>query len=483
MRLCDLISELEPCELQGAAHTNVTGVHHDSRQVGPADIFVAIRGERVDGRSFVPGLQAAAIIADGPVQAEPGIPVIRVQDSRKALARAAAALAGHPARSLPVVGITGTNGKTSIAWMLESMAAATETPAAIIGTTGHRIAGRSRPASYTTPEAPVVQQILSEARDAGCGMAAMEVSSIGLALHRVDAIPFAVGVFTNLSQDHLDFHGDMQCYLRAKLRLFEELMAPDGTAVLNGDAPEQADIQPRCIRTWRFGTKAEHDLQLGAHSLDLKGCVAEVSTPAGLAHLRLPLLGAHNLANAIAALGAGLALGWPLQDCLDGLAQLDAIPGRLEAVPNGSDLTVLVDYAHTPDALETVLSGLRQLSPPSSRIWTVFGCGGDRDPGKRPSMGAVASTLSDHCILTSDNPRSEDPLAIIEQVLQGTSQDVQVEVDRRRAVAQAIASAAPGDVILIAGKGHEATQTIGDQVLQLDDRVIAAEALQDRESA
>jgi UDP-N-acetylmuramoyl-L-alanyl-D-glutamate--2,6-diaminopimelate ligase len=260
-------------------------------------------------------------------------------------------------------------------------------------------------------------------------------------------------------------------------------MDPNGTAVLNGEAPEQASIHPRCARIWRFGSRPEHELRLGEYSLDLKGCRAEISTPAGQAHLRLSLLGAHNLANAIAALGAGLALGWSLRDCLEGLAQLKSIPGRLQVVPNHCGLTVLVDYAHSPDALRTVLSGLRELAPSSTEIWTVFGCGGDRDLGKRPKMGAVAERLSDHCILTSDNPRSEDPLVIIEAIRAGMSGTVVIEPDRREAIQQAIASASKGDVVLLAGKGHELTQTIGDRVLSLDDRAIAAEALRLRESA
>jgi UDP-N-acetylmuramoyl-L-alanyl-D-glutamate--2,6-diaminopimelate ligase len=481
MRLRELIVELGPCDLRGREDPDLLGVHHDSRKIGPKDVFVAIRGERVDGRRFVPGMRAAAVIADAPVDADPDVPVVLVPDARTALAQTAAALAGHPARKLPVVGITGTNGKTSIAWMLESMAHAAQHPAAVIGTTGHRIAGHKRPARHTTPEAPVIQQILREALEQGCHMAVMEVSSIGLALRRVDAIPFAVGVFTNLSQDHLDFHGDMHSYMVAKARLFEELMAPDGTAIINGDAVEHKEIRPRCARTWRFGTHEEHEIRLGHHQLDLSGCRAEVTTPMGEGTLRISLLGAHNLANALAALGAGLALGWSLSDCLEGLAQLEAIPGRMQPVPSTCGLTVLVDYAHSPDALRAVLESLRQITPPSSKIWTIFGCGGDRDRGKRPQMGAIAEALSDHTILTSDNPRSEDPLSIIDEVRSGMTTCSHMIPDRQEAIALAIQSAAVGDVVLVAGKGHETTQTIGESVLPFDDREVAADALRLRE--
>ena len=481
MRLHELLKDLDHIDLVGSPDRVVSSVHHDSRQVGPDDIFVAIKGEHVDGRTFAPTLEVAAVIADGPVTTAEGVAMIRVPCARRALAQAAAALSGHPARTLPVVGITGTNGKTTVSWMLESMAKSAGVDCAILGTTGHRIAGQQRPASHTTPEAPVVQQILKEALEANCSVAIMEVSSIGLDLKRVDCIPFQVAIYTNLSQDHLDFHGTMEQYLRAKARLFEELMAPDATAILNGDAPEHSEITSQCRRIWRYGTHKTHEIRIQGPHLTLQGTTAWVDTPIGSAELHLPLLGSHNLANAMAALGAGLALNWSLSDCLSGLKNLQTIPGRLESITNECGLTVLVDYAHSPDALKTVLSTLRSIAPANSQIWTLFGCGGDRDRSKRPQMGATASQLSDRCVLTSDNPRSEDPMAIIEDVLAGITIEVHIEPDRIKAIEWIIEAAEPGDIVLLAGKGHEQTQTIGQQVINMDDRALARNALRHRE--
>lgn len=487
MFLSALIELLAPLSVTGQTDRVVTGVSHDSRQIGVSDVFVAIPGAQADGRRFARGLPCAAVVSERPVEgAHEGATLIVVKDARWALARLAAALEGEPGRALPVVGVTGTNGKTTTTFLVEAIAGAAGLRSGRIGTTGHRIAGRDRAASHTTPEAPVLQRLLAEARDAGCALVAMEVSSIGVELERVAAIPFRVAVFTNLTRDHLDFHGTMEAYAAAKARLFHELLDPGGTAILNGMDPAAAAMRPPHARTWTFGRGAPpagqppFDLCVDSIELRLGGCRAWVRTPNGEGQLDLQLTGLHNLDNALAALGVGLALGIPLERCLAGLAGLPSVPGRLEAVGAGladetHGLHVFVDYAHTPDALVQVLGTLRPLT--EGRILTVFGCGGDRDAGKRPLMGAAASAGSDHVYLTSDNPRSEDPAAILEQIAAGVSGPATIEGDRARAIEAALQDARPGDVVLIAGKGHERTQTVGKATLPFDDHAVAARLL------
>jgi UDP-N-acetylmuramoyl-L-alanyl-D-glutamate--2,6-diaminopimelate ligase len=475
MLLSTLIDHLGPTQVDGPLDREVQRVTHDSRDAGPADLFVAIRGERVDARRFVPGLHVAAVIADAEVRAEPAVTVLTVPDARKALAQAAAALAGFPATAVPVVGITGTNGKTTVCWMLESIGRAAQQTVGIIGTTGHRIGDHHIDAHHTTPEAPRLQGLLAEMRDAPCGFVAMEVSSIALDLRRPDGIAFRVAVFTNLSRDHLDHHGDMAQYLAAKARLFAELVAPDGIAILNIDDPASIDIDTGGRTVWTYGQHADADFNASVIESTLTGSRVCVASSDGEATFDLPLLGAHNVANATAAFAAARALGISAADCVAGLGSIARVPGRLEAVPNGHGLYVLVDYAHTPDALDTVLRNLRMMTP--GRVLTVFGCGGDRDAGKRAEMGAAASARSDRVYITSDNPRTEDPAAIIADILPGVTGDHVVIADRRMAIATAIQDAQAGDVVLIAGKGHEDYQIIGDKHSQFDDRVVAAQVL------
>lgn len=471
MRLTELLEALDPLQVHGPVNRPIRRVTHDSRQAGVGDVFVAIVGARSDGRAYARELDVAAVIADGPVEARPGVTVVTVRDARLALALASAALAGFPGRALPVIGITGTNGKTTTSWMVEAIAEAAGWRAGVIGTTGFKVAGVAEKASFTTPEAPVLQDLLARMRDAGCGLVAMEVSSIGLSLRRVDGIPFRVAVFTSFSQDHLDFHGTMDAYAEAKARLFHELLATSGTAVLNADDPAWTRMRPARARTWTYGL-GDADIRAEITSADLGGTRARVRTPAGEGELFVRLPGGHNVSNALAALGAGLALEVPLQVCLDGLAALARVPGRLEAVPNEGGARVFVDYAHTPDALARVLGVLRPLTP--GRLITVFGCGGDRDRLKRPLMGAAASAGSDLVVLTSDNPRSEDPVAILADIVPGVRGPHLVEVDREAAIGFALSRAREGDCVLIAGKGHETTQTIGGSVLPFDDRAVAS---------
>lgn len=477
MRLSDLVRHIQVSRVEGPLDAEVARVTHDSRTAGRGDVFVAIRGAKVDGRTFVPGLDVAAVIADAPVTSR--ATVIQVPDARRALAEAAAALAGHPSQRVPVIGVTGTNGKTTVTWMLEAIAHAHGWKAGVIGTTGTRTSEPgggivSKKAEHTTPEAPVIQALLREMVHAGAGLVAMEVSSIGLALRRVDGIAFRAAIFTNLSRDHLDFHATMDDYSAAKARLFQELLVEGGTAVVYGSDPAHEAMRPPAGRAfWRYGLDAGFDLSASDVRTTLEGTTAAIATPAGQNTLGLQLVGGHNVLNALAAIGAAIAIGIPLAECVAGLAALANVPGRLERVPNERGIHVFVDYAHTPDALVNVLEALRNLGAP--RVITLFGCGGDRDAGKRPLMGAAASAASDFVVVTSDNPRSEDPDAIIRQILPGVTGAFAVEADRRKAIGRAITEAAPGDVVLIAGKGHETTQTVGTAVLPFDDRLVARE--------
>lgn len=475
MLLSALIPHLGAISVDGPTDRPIKRVVFDSREAQSADLFVAIRGERVDARKFVPGLHVAAVLADAEVSAAPGVTVIQVDDAREAMAHAAAALAGNPAETMPVVGITGTNGKTTVTWMLESIVTKDGGITGVIGTTGHRIGSQKIPANHTTPEAPVMQQMLAQMKSAGCRMAAMEVSSIGIEMRRADAIPFKVGVFTSFSRDHLDFHTSMDAYLQAKARLFDTLLSPHGIAILNADEPACSKINTNGRTTWTYGFHKDASFCIENPQSSVDGTTFDVRTNTDVLTLQLPLIGTHNIYNAVAALAAAKALDIDDQSIIDGLATLSTIPGRLEPIPNSQGVTVLVDYAHTPDALSCVLASLQSLT--DGRVITVFGCGGDRDAGKRSEMGRAASTGSDHVFVTSDNPRTENPHSIIEDILPGVSGPHSIEEDRAKAISAAISLAKAGDIVLIAGKGHETTQTIGQEHLPFDDRQIAATAL------
>jgi len=469
-RVCD---PRMPCRVvRGPADRAVGRVTDRDTDVRPGDVFVALAGARVDGHDRVGGLaHAGALVVERGVEAPPGPAVVEVESTRRALPHLAAARLGNPGAAVKVVGITGTNGKTSTSFLVAAMARAAGLTPGIIGTTGHFVGDVELPASHTTPGAVETQELLARMRDAGCGLVAMEVSSIGLAAFRADAIPFAAAVFTNLSRDHLDWHGTMEAYQAAKGRLFHELLA--GTAVLNARDPAAKAMVPAGHPVWWFN---DGDLRAEAVELRASGTRARFHTPAGDFEGSLSLVGAHNVENALGALGGALAVGVPLDACAAGLAGLPAVPGRLEAVPNGRGYAVLVDYAHTDDALARVLATLRTLGP--RRILTVFGCGGDRDRGKRPLMGAAAAAGSDLVVVTSDNPRTEDPMAIIADILPGVgATPCRVEPDRRAAIAYALGEARPGDIVLLAGKGHERTQSVGTNALPFDDRAVAAELL------
>ena len=479
--LADLLRGVPVLKLTGPDDVQVAHVTRDSREVRPDSLFVAVVGASVDGHDFVENTGAAAVVVEEEVAAPDGVAVVLVEDSKQALALIAANLHGRPADEVKVVGVTGTNGKTTITTLIEGALIGAGLSVGRIGTTGHSINGQSRPSSFTTPEAPALQGLLAELRDQSVEVLAMEVSSIGLAQHRVDGIAFHLAMFTNLTRDHLDFHGDMARYAEAKSRLFTELLRPVGgfpRALLCGDDPHWQKMSPP-DDLWLYGVGSHCDIRIVSAHFNRSGTVLELSTPFGDGTLNSPLIGRHNAENLAGAVGACLALGVELATCLQALGQVSGVPGRLEVVP-ADDVLVVVDYAHSDDALDNAIAAMRQLV--TGELWAAFGCGGDRDRTKRPVMGAVVQRGADHAVVTSDNPRHESPRAIIDDILVGMTDGRApvVEVDRRRAIGRAIAGARPGDGVLIAGKGHETYQQIGSTKLPFDDRLVAADALEAR---
>lgn len=474
MTLSQLLCDLPIRSVHGSLERSVGQVSDRDTDIATDDVFVAIKGAHVDGHDRVKKLsQASAVVIEHPCEVPPGPTVIEVAATRRVLGPLCATRLGQPGAAMSVVGFTGTNGKTTSTFLLAAMGKAAGLKVGVIGTTGHSIDGRPIPTQHTTPDAPVLQKLLAQMRAAGVQLVAMEVSSIGLDTFRVDGTPFAAATFTNLSRDHLDHHGSMTAYGAAKARLFHELLT--GTAILNRQDPAAMQMCPTHRPVWWYGTP-DADLRLEAAQLGPMGSRGCFVTPKGNFDGDLRLVGYHNVENALGALGAGLAVGLPLEACQAGLANLAAVPGRLEPVPNQRGINVLVDYAHTDDALKRVLFELRRLKP--ARILTVFGCGGDRDPGKRPLMGQAAAEGSDQVFVTSDNPRSEDPMVIIQQILPGIgTTPCCVEPDRAEAIRRAIGAAQAGDIVLIAGKGHEDYQQIGSVKLPFDDRKVAAEVL------
>ncbi len=481
MTLAELAALLPGAQLSGDPALPVTAVVHDSRQAGAGSLFVAIRGLVVDGNRYVEAARkkgAAAVASEEP--ALPGVPWIRVPDAREALAVLSAAVLGHPARSLDLVGVTGTNGKTTTAYLIDAALREAGEKPGLIGTVEYRVGNRLVEAARTTPESSDLQALFRQMVDSGCRRVVMEVSSHSLVLKRVHGCAFKVAVFTNLTRDHLDFHGDMETYFAAKRILFDTLLREDGHAVINRD-DDHADelIRASRGRVWTYSLNAPADVAVEEVTLSLEGTRVRALTPVGPVEITTPLVGRFNVQNVLAALTAGLALGLPEDVLRRGLGSLKGVRGRLERVVAGQDFTVLVDYAHTDDALKNVLETVRELRP--RRLITVFGCGGDRDRTKRPLMGAVASRLSDVVVLTSDNPRSEPPEAILEEIRRGIpasrSGDTYVIPDRRDAIAKALEMGREGVVVVIAGKGHETYQVLRDRTVPFDDRQVARDIL------
>ena len=492
----DLFAALPDAEIaRTAPDVEVLRVSHDSRSVLPGDLFFALRGEKSDGLDHVPEAierGAVAIAAERPAplpdgQKGPGaVPWVVVPNARRALALCAARLAGNPADRLVLAGVTGTNGKTTTTTLLAAMLERRYGRAGFFGTVGYRTGIREREAARTTPDAVVLQGLFAEMAAAGVPAAAVEVSSHALTLDRVAGLRFDVAVFTNLTRDHLDFHADMEDYFRAKAMLFTMRMRkPGAAAVVNVDDPWgvrlASEIAPPVLTTSSRPGAAAADVRAESIVCDLDGCSFTLARAAGPSvSIRSPLLGRFNVDNLVSAAAAGLALGLSEEDVAAACASVARVPGRLEPVDAGQPYRILVDYAHTPDALERLLLAVRELT--DRKIILVFGCGGDRDRGKRFPMGEIAGRLADIPIATSDNPRSEDPAAILAEVgagleASGATKAMRI-VDRREAIRAAIELANPGTVVVIAGKGHETTQVIGDREIPFDDRKIAAELVQ-----
>ncbi len=479
MQLAALLQHVDTLEVRGPVDLDVDHVTRDSRQVRHGSVFVAVVGSRVDGHAFVRDVGARVVVVERDVEARPDQTVVRVTDTKVALAGLAAALYGFPGAAMAVIGVTGTNGKTTVTTLIDGALRALGWRTGRIGTTGNALDGELRPTSFTTPEAPELQALLAELRDAGARAVAMEVSSIGLAQHRVDGIPFAVAVFTNLTQDHLDYHGTMDAYGAAKARLFRDLLRPVGgapRAVLCGDDP----AHPRMgapTDAWRYGFGEHNDVRIADARVDSDGTALTLATPDGWVSITSAQVGRHNALNLAAAWAALRCLGVDPIDAANVVGSAPGPAGRLERVPDPAGRLVVVDYAHSDDALDNVLRALRPLT--SGALWVVFGCGGDRDRGKRPRMGAVAVRLADQVVVTSDNPRSEDPEAIVADVLAGIQDRarVHVEVDREAAIRWALARTGPGDTVLVAGKGHETYQEVAGERRPFDDREVARRAL------
>ncbi|MBI3178632.1 MAG: UDP-N-acetylmuramoyl-L-alanyl-D-glutamate--2,6-diaminopimelate ligase [Deltaproteobacteria bacterium] len=483
MRLRDLFRDV-PVAIRGK-DTDISALICDSRRATPGSLFAALMGEVSDGHAYIAdavGRGATAVLCQREVDTRSATRVLS-DNTRLALAVAARRFYADPSAALVMVGVTGTNGKTTTVHLVESMLEAHGMPPGIIGTLGSRHHGVTVETGLTTPESVDLVALIDSMRQSGVTAVAMEVSSHALAQERVAGLTFDVGVFTNLTHDHLDYHKTLDAYFKAKARLFHERLKPNGAAVLNFDDASVAALAGALPGARVLGfAKTERGpgvIYPETLSLDARGIAARVRTPSRTLDIHSPLVGGFNVENLLAAVAVGEALRMPDQAMVRGIAALKAVPGRLEPVRSNGPL-VLVDYAHTPDALNKALAAARGVT--AGRLMCVFGCGGDRDPHKRPLMGEVAARQADRVFITSDNPRREDPAAIIAAIEKGVAaqgrRDYHVHLDRRQAIGAAVKAASPGDVVLLAGKGHETYQIIGSDKLPFDDRQEARAALE-----
>lgn len=483
MRLADVIDSVYVKHVAGTLEVDVTGVYYDSRQVKPGGVFCALKGGGRDGHDYLDAAienGAVAIISELPNPAAFSATWLQVGDARSAMALVAASFERQPSLELPVIGVTGTNGKTTTAFLIHHLLTSIVHRAGLIGTihysTGDAVVG----APHTTPESPDLQHLIREMCDGDCRALVMEVSSHGLAQRRVTGVSFDVGIFTNLTQDHLDYHRTMDAYFEAKRSLFEQIdndPRKNGVAIINADdvyGDRLNKTRFERIKKYTYGRSANVDFQASEIRSDFNGTQFKLTFKERQFLVRIPLIGSFNVYNAVAAIAAGYAIGLNLREVIAKIADAPQVPGRLEAVSARQiNYRVFVDYAHTPDALVNVLTTLRALQP--ARIITVFGCGGDRDMSKRAPMAAAAEAGSDLCILTSDNPRTEEPRQILADAVKGfLGSAYEVVEDRRVAIKRAISLAGERDIILIAGKGHEAYQEINGVRHDFDDRLIAA---------
>ena len=453
----------------------------DSRAVEPGDLFVALRGQHLNGLVFAEDALArgaVAVVAEDVPKAGFNAAWIQVGDARAAMAVLAATFYAGPSQELLVIGTTGTNGKTTTTYLVEGILEEGGISCGRISSVSYRVGDRETVAERTTPESPQLQRLMREMVTEGCRACVMEVSSHALELHRVDAIRFDAALFTNLTRDHLDFHRDMSRYFAAKSQLFQ-MLTDTAPAIINIDDDYGRQLATTVARPVTYAIDRSADITPERIDLSLDGIELDVRTPRGPLHLRSPLLGRNNAYNVLAAAATGVALALPFRTIERGIGAVDRVPGRMEVVSTASDdVNVLVDFAHTDDALKGLLETARQFA--KGQLIAVFGCGGDRDTTKRPLMGAVASRLSDHVILTSDNPRSEDPESIIKEIERGlVDNDTpwEVELDREQAIVGAISNARSGDLVVVAGKGHERYQVIGTSTLPFEDVAVARNAL------
>jgi UDP-N-acetylmuramoyl-L-alanyl-D-glutamate--2,6-diaminopimelate ligase len=490
----ELTQEIAAVGAGGDSDEPITGVEYDSRRVRPGSVFVAMKGGSTDGNRYVDKAIAAGALAivtdsapafDHLLVFQPGLPVLEVEHGRRALAQASAAFFAHPERTLATIGITGTNGKTTTAFLAEALLNAAARKTVLVGTIEYHVAGEVRPSLHTTPESRDLFELMAEGASRGATELVTEVSSHALDQGRVFGLLFDVAVFTNFTQDHLDYHHTHDKYFAAKRLLFDGTVYPaPRVAVINAHDPRAEELAAAAaragaeIRTYGIG---RGDWRATKYALTPGGAVLDLETPAGSAHVSSRLAGEVNILNLLAAFTAAHARGVAFADLVAGVPGLKPVPGRFQLVNAGQPFTVIVDYAHTDDALRNLTALARQMTAPSGkRVLTLFGCGGDRDRTKRPKMGHAAGSGSDLVVATSDNPRSEDPLAILAEIepgLKSSGVPYTIEPDRASAIAVALAAAAPGDVVLIAGKGHEKEQILANGVIPFDDAEIALSSL------
>jgi UDP-N-acetylmuramoyl-L-alanyl-D-glutamate--2,6-diaminopimelate ligase len=501
MRIREFLAVDEVEEAAGDLDQEVKGLTYDSRKASVGQVFFAIPGEKVDGHEFIGEAVrrgATAFVFSRPGDWPRTLTSVRVKNVRRTLGLWAGHFYGRPSLKLKLIGVTGTNGKTTLTYLIEAILRAGGMEPGVIGTINYRYRGCEIPSHHSTPESLDLQELLDTMIRVGVNAVAMEVSSHALVQERVRGLDFDVGVFTNLSRDHLDYHRDMDDYFDAKSKLFTDFVKNSGksnkAAVIFGEDPRASVLMAKArdadLDVWSYGEGRQWDIHPLAIEKDVTGLRGKIDAKGQVIEFISPLIGAANLQNIMGAAGVGLALGLEASAVTQGIRQLKAVPGRLEKVANALGITVLVDYAHTPDALEKVLGAVRPLT--RGRLITVFGCGGDRDRGKRPLMGEIAARLCDVVVVTSDNPRTEEPSAILNEVIGGIERtnlkklpEVQLknrsgyyaEVDRREAIRVALRAARPGDSVLIAGKGHEDYQILGTTKIHFDDREVVREEL------
>lgn len=487
--LHDILTCLDTPVITGDAHRVVTGISDDSRQIQEGHVYVAIPGvnSNLNGRDHIPAAienGASVIVAESAPDADcpHQLTWVHVKNARLALAKLACQYHDHPAERLRVIGVTGTNGKTTTTFLIHHIMQSVWHRSGLLGTIKFDDGEKSVTATHTTPGASALQQLFATMRDNGCRGVAMEVSSHGLEQHRVSSVPFDTAVFTNLTQDHLDYHGTMQAYYEAKRTLFEltaNSHKAKPTAIINTDDPAGERLTrdlPANLRIWSYGMNAHADFKILNITQQFRGTTFQLDVQEKSYLVRIPFIGIFNAYNIVAAIASCSAVGIKVRDAIKALAEAPQVPGRMEHVGTKSGVNVYVDYAHTPDALANACSTIRKLEP--KRLITVFGCGGDRDTAKRPLMAEAASANSDYCVITSDNPRSEDPQSIIKMVEKGIKGCPSVSIiDRKEAIKTAIEFASGGDVVLIAGKGHETYQQFADKTISFDDREVARNIL------